>query len=377
MHICFITHEYPKKGIAHGGIGTFVQTLAQEIVLKGHQVSVIGLNNLQKNEYEEDLGVFVYRIKRSKLKTVGTLINAYRINKKIRNINAKTPIDILESNENGLALIKKIKNIIYIIRMHGGHHYFSLYENRPRQIKKVLLEKFSFKKADHLVAVSQFVADITLKELNIKNEVTVIYNPVNTRKFNQVDYSKAIPNSLLFVGTICEKKGIRQLLEAMPIVKKEIPNVTLKVVGRDWFFPDGTSYVKYLKSHINSEILSCVEFVGVIPNTEIPSYIEKAEICVYPSHMEAMPLAWLEVLSMGKQFVGSDIGPGHEAVNNTRTGILCNPYEPEDIAEKIIWMLENKENAIVMGKNARKDMLDRFNINTIVNTNLLFYKKVI
>jgi hypothetical protein len=44
MHICFLTNEYPKAGFPHGGLGSFVKTMAEALVGKGIQVTVVGLN---------------------------------------------------------------------------------------------------------------------------------------------------------------------------------------------------------------------------------------------------------------------------------------------------------------------------------------------
>ena len=74
--------------------------------------------------------------------------------------------------------------------------------------------------------------------------------------------------------------------------------VHLKIVGRDWFFPNGDSYMDYLKTFITDDVKKHIEIVGAVPHTEIPKLIEEANICVYPSHMEAMPIAWLEGLAM-------------------------------------------------------------------------------
>ena len=57
MHICFLTNEYPKEGYTHGGIGTYVQTLAKKLIMLGHSVSVLGVYNSNKDEVENDCGV--------------------------------------------------------------------------------------------------------------------------------------------------------------------------------------------------------------------------------------------------------------------------------------------------------------------------------
>ena len=378
MHICFLTNEYPQPEKSHGGIGTFVQTLGRSLVLAGHRVSVVGTGSSSEDSVSDDEGVIVYHTKAYKIQGIKALLNAKSINIKLRKLHKEQSIDIVETNENGLALIDKISDVKYVIRMHGGHHFFTLFENRPRVKKNVWLEKRSFVKADHLFAVSQYVANVTREELNqTEREVTVIFNPIDTKKFRQVDYTKAEPQALLFVGTVCEKKGIRQLVKALPMIKEKFPEVNLKIVGRDWLFANGNSYIEYLKSEIPLSVKDHISFEGVVPNEEVVDYIEASEVCVYPSHMEAMPLAWLEVLSMGKPFVASAIGPGFESVHDGRTGLLCDPHNPNSIAEKVIWMLTHKEEAIAMGQAARADILKRFNIDTLIKKNEEAYQTII
>ena len=83
MHICFLTNEYPKEGFPHGGLGTFVKTIAEELVSKNIQVSVVGLNYNPIDETEQLNGVTVIRIKRSKVKGLAWFFNSKNIGKTI------------------------------------------------------------------------------------------------------------------------------------------------------------------------------------------------------------------------------------------------------------------------------------------------------
>ena len=88
MHICFITNEYPKQNFPHGGIGTFIKVIANQLVKLNHKVSVIGINNYtNRNEEETDAGVNVYRLKPKKLKGVTWLLHNISINAKIKSLN--------------------------------------------------------------------------------------------------------------------------------------------------------------------------------------------------------------------------------------------------------------------------------------------------
>ena len=87
MHICIITHEYPKPGFAHGGIGSFIKTFAPKLVQQGVKVTVIGLN--YENHYENiiDEGVDVYRLNYKQIKGLSWYYGAKAISDKIKEVN--------------------------------------------------------------------------------------------------------------------------------------------------------------------------------------------------------------------------------------------------------------------------------------------------
>jgi glycosyltransferase involved in cell wall biosynthesis len=379
MHILFLTNEYPKLNAPYGGVGIFIQTTARWLVEMGIQVTVLGINNSNVSEDIWDQGVRIYRVPNSRVRGLIWYFNCVKINRKIREIHIQKGIDVIEGAELSFAFINKIISIKYVIRLHGGHHFFAESENRRIFWWKGYQERRSFKKADFIIGVSKYVMDHTSKYLDYDSKKQgIIFNPANLIKFYEADYSKIIRGRIFFAGTICEKKGIRQLIQAMPLIIKEIPYASLVIAGRDWKFPDsGNSFTDFLKQNIDENLKSSITFLGSIANDEIPKYIEESEVCCYPSHMEAMPLAWIEAMSMGKSIVGSLTGPGPEIILNGFNGLLCDPLNPDDIAEKIIFMLRNEELAKSMGFNARNFALENFSIEKIGRNNLEFYKSIL
>ena len=376
MHICFLTNEFPKEGFPHGGIGSFVKTLTSALAKYDIKVSVVGINYIAKDENEIIEGVNVYRLKRSTVKGFAWYFNSKAINKKIEEINHNDPITIVESSELGLAFIKKIKNITYIIRLHGGHHFFAESENRGINKWKGFQEKRSFKKSDGFIAVSKFVKEHTEKYLSYNNKpIVYISNPINTNFFKPM-FGNEVENRIVFAGTVCEKKGIRQLIHAFPLVKKEFPNATLEIYGRDWSFPDGSSYMQMLKEKELpqlGEVGKDIHFHGSMPYTTIPLLYAEAAVCVFPSHMETQGLVAPEAMAMEKAVVFTKLGPGPEAIEEYKTGLLCDPHNPRDIAEKIIWIFSNEEKAKLIGKNAREFVIMKYGLDYIIERNIEFF----
>jgi len=381
MHICFITNEYPKPNYPHGGIGTFVQTISRKLVEKGHEVSVVGINTYTKtdeNEYEN--GVRVYRLKPKIVKGLTWYFNNNIINKKLDKIHAKKPIDIVEASELGLALVKKRKTIRYIIRLHGGHHFFAEAENRKVSLWKGFQEKKSFKKADGFIAVSEYVKLYTSKFLSYNNKpIKVLMSPINLDIFKPNPEVKVEPDTILFAGTVCEKKGVGQLIKAMPKVLKDYPEANLFVYGRDWYFKDGSSYINYLKNDVIPKLKGIskhIHFMGAVPINDLTNKYASAEVCVFPSLMETQGLVAPEAMAVQKLVVFSEYGPGKETIEHEKTGLLCNPYDENDIADKIKWALEHKNETNEIAKKAREHVLSNFNRDNILNENIKFYNKI-
>lgn len=379
MHICFLTNEYPKSGFPHGGLGSFVKTMAEALVAKGIQVTVVGLNYVLSDETENVNGVNVIRIRKSKVKGLAWYFNSKNIAKTIAAIHEKNPIDILEGAELSFAFLPKIKEIKYIIRLHGGHHFFAEGENRGINGWKGFQEKRSFKKADAFIAVSNYVKSHTATYLSYHNKsIEVVFNPINSQLFQPQDIVIE-PNNITFAGTLCEKKGVRQLIQAFPLVKEKFPNAVLNLYGRDWFFPDGSSYMKMLKATELpkfGDYAQDVVFHGAVSFTEIPNVYAKAAVCVFPSHMETLGLVAPEAMVMEKPVIFTKLGPGPEVITDGKSGWLCNPHEPKEIANTIIQVLSNPQKAQEIAKIGRLSVLQQFEIKTIVVKNIEFYNKI-
>ncbi len=375
MHICFISSEYPIW--KSGGVGSFLQTFSRAMVQRGHHISILGIGDNYEEVQLDDEGVKIYRLPISKLPTGKFISNTRNINAKIKKLNQNIKIDIVESAEMGLAFSTKISSIGYCIRLHGGHHFFSESENRKIHWWQGFKEKLSFKKTDGFIAVSEYVKSHTAKYLSYHNKpIQIISCPINTDMFSPDTSITVNVNNITFAGTICEKKGIRQLIEAMDILRQDNPDLHLHVYGREWFYKDGSSYTEMLKTKYAAIIEACVTFHGVIPFNDLPKKYAEAFICVFPSHMETQGLVAPEAMAMKKPVVFSELGPGPETIENYKTGLLCNPHSVNDIVSKVSWFLSNRNKIELIGENARTFVLQKFNLQEILDKNISFYKRI-
>lgn len=373
LHIVFLSAEYPLW--ASGGVGTFIQTLGRSLVAAGHKVSVVGPGKKNAEEHITDQGVQLYRLKKNPLPGPNFVYNAFAINLKLRKLNKETPIDIIESPELGLALLSSSHKAKKVIRLHGGHHFFAEAERRGINWRKGLLEKRSFKKADAFIAGTEYVKSHTAKYLSYHTaKVAIIPYPLQT--------DIAIPDvpvdqdCVLFAGTVCEKKGVRELLQAFKLVKQQKPKMHLDLYGRDWFYPDGRSYIEEIQKELPADHFEGVNFKGAVPRDELDEHYAGAAVCVFPSHMETQGLVSLEAMLLEKPVVFSKYGPGPETIEHGQTGLLCDVYDPADIAEQILVFLNDPAKATEVGKKARAEVIDRFDLDKVTAINVEFYRSL-
>jgi len=381
MHICFLTHEYPQANGDTGGTGTFVQTLGRLLVRAGHRASVVGTWRNLWDSTEDDEGVTVHRVRGSRLPTARFLPNSMRIDRRLAEIHRQTPIDVIEASNMGFAFVGHRIDAARVIRMHGGHLYHRYELNEKPALWRSFQERRSFRRADHYVAVGEYVGKITARLLQIDwEQVKVIYNFVDDQLFcPSAETPTPDPHTLLTVGTVCKNKGMRELVLAVLQLIEEFPSVVLTIAGRDW------RARKTDPSYRKTELLPLIpaaarehfRFIGPVAHGQVPQLLAKNAICVYPSHTEAMPVAWLETLAMGKPLIGGDIEPGREVIRDGVDGLLCNPHDPADIAAKIRSVLRSESLRQELAANARQRFADTFSTEKLLGDNLSFFEQCI
>ena len=377
MHICFLCNEYPPG--KHGGVGSFTQTLARALAARGHKVTVTGFYRAEHTSIEDDQGVSVIRLPHSPLPRTGFIVNGLRLRRSLHRVHQESPIDVLEGPENSLSLVPAAFSAAKVIRMHGGHHFFMATLGKRPKAWRSWIERRSFARADQLCAVSRFVAETTRALLGLTDRpIEVLPNPVDTTLFRPQPDELEEAGLIFFGGTVCEKKGIRQLIQAMPHILKAFPEARLVVAGRDWHdAPGGGSFTEYLRGTIPPDLRARILFKGAVEHALLPDLIAKAAVCVYPSHMEAMPLVWLEALAMGKAVVASKTGPGPEVIADGVSGLLCDPHDPQSIADKIIALLKDDGLRRYLGRQARERAVNSFSESVLVERNEAFYRRCI
>jgi len=372
MHVCYITNEYPPA--VHGGIGSFVRTLGRALVKRGVTVSVIGIYD-ELSGVSEDEGVVVYRARKPRLRGIRLLAGALNTRRMLAAAARRAPIDVLEGSEEGFLLTGRYP-AARIMRLHGGYLYLATELGLTPQFWPAFKEKQSLLCATHYCAVSSYIARRTRALYKLDGqEIKVMPNPVDTALFSPQPGVEIEKGLIIFCGTLKPLKGVKELIRAMEYVTNTVADARLELYGADTCTESGRSYKASLEASINPGIRDRIRFCGYVDHQRLPSILARAEVCVYPSLIEAHPIAWLEGLAMGKAVVASRYGPGPEVIEHGVNGLLCDPRDPQSLAAAIIEVLSKPELRLRLEREARRSAVQRYSLDALAEENLRYYQR--
>jgi glycosyltransferase involved in cell wall biosynthesis len=181
---------------------------------------------------------------------------------------------------------------------------------------------------------------------------------VDTKLFSQKADNQYLNNTnqLLFVGRILPSKGVVETIETFHEVYKKFPNTKLRIIGpasdRDYFL-EVTQRIREL------DLESAIEILGKsIPNNNLPSFYQEADIFLFPTKSESLGIVMLESMSCGTPVVTlRNSGSTDEVIRHGIDGLVV---DKTDLAEAISSLLENREKLRIMGQNSSRHVRRKF-----------------
>lgn len=154
---------------------------------------------------------------------------------------------------------------------------------------------------------------------------------------------------IIYVGRFIELKGVYYLIKAFKTILKTFPHARLLLIGNG-------QEKKELKSYaVKLGIKKKITFIDELSHEEISFYYKNSYVCVLPSiGIESFGLTVIEAMSFGLPVVASDIGGIPELIENGKTGFLCKPRDDQDLAKKILKILNDPMLTKNMGVQAKK-----------------------
>lgn len=351
MRIAILVPLFPPKWL--GGVEIVTYNIAEYLARRGHEVHVITSldEGLPKECMEE--GFFVHRIFWREIRFLGCMLFWIKIFLVLKKIKP----DIVHAQTVGMGIpgyfAKTFLKKPYLIWGHGSEVYYPMLV-----IKFIYIFKLVLKNADAVIALTEDMKKAIKKIYN--RDVLVIPNGIDLEKFK--DLSKVTLRKgwkiedeekiLTFVGTLRPFKGVEYLIRAMKIIRQKNADARLMLVGNG---ENREKLEKLVKELILEEY---VRFIGKVQNEEVPEYMVASDIFILPSLSEGFPVTVLEAMASGLPIIVTRVRGLQEIIKDGENGFLVEPKNPEQIAEKVLMLLEDEELRERISRNNKKRVND-------------------
>jgi len=253
-------------------------------------------------------------------------------------VHVTSPPDVIVFS----ALIPKLLGAGIILDIHdiGPELYMrklGAAEDRPIINFLKRMERISARFADHLITVTDIWRDKLLARVGNGIKCTTVLNVPEENMFTPSSARKPRPANgcnLFYHGSFEEHFGVDTLIKAMPIVKQQIPGVSLDLYG------GGRLYEAMMDLSKELGLDDCVHFNGGVPFYELPEILKKADIGVVPTKAsvfsdEALSMKSLEYMTLGIPIVISNT-TAHRYYYDDKMVVFFKPEDESNLAKSII-----------------------------------------
>lgn len=408
MRILHLYDEHSKVALGWGSVVAVILNLSKQMVNMGHDVAIIERKwkDTQEVEFLDGIKFRRFRIytgsnvpgKEVPYRIINNPINlarmvlsrtefAFKLNAYLKS----QEFDVLHTHVpfvvNILVKLNKSLKDKIVYTLHAGEEKkrLGLDKNAPFALKLFSPDLHIIKRAK-ICTVLNLPLKRELIRKGVKEEkIKVIPNGINVNEFGNfnekelikikkkygIDVNKTL---IMFAGTITPRKGVKYLLKAMKIVVNSGCDNAFLVLAGDTNLD--RRYFEEVYDFARKKIRDYVKFLGVIPYEDLKVLYFACNIFVLPSFREGDPIALKEALASGKPLIGSNVSGIPMQIRDGWNGFLIEPGDYKNLAERLIYLIENEEERKKMGRNSRKLAEEEFDWSKIAERYLEAYEEV-
>ncbi|PBQ32566.1 hypothetical protein CNR22_12555 [Sphingobacteriaceae bacterium] len=226
-------------------------------------------------------------------------------------------------------------------------------------------------KGFHIIAVSEEIKKSLYQRsiISKKTPIHTILNGVNVDFFQRKENTTK-PEGLVvvYISRIEEIKGHETLVKSWASLS-DITDKKLYIAG-----PDGLNG-KIQKLARQLDCMEDIEFTGAISDPRI--LLQKANLAVFPSHKEGLPLSLLEKMAMALPVIVSDIPELTSIITDAKNGLVFKKSNSSDLADKIRYLVTNPAISNALGQEARKTVVSEYNFSESLKKLESVYNKIL
>ena len=363
MKIAHITNRYPP---AIGGVEEYVKSISDRLVNRNNEIYIF-TSHLKKNDSREKLGTPCYFYKKNleilrffSFSFPGALV--YPIFPTLPFILLRKNVDIIHAHgywyypADISGFISRIKRVPFVF----NPYFYKRYSWKWDLYKKFLGEHTM--RADVIIVISEWEEKLINNEGFNFRRMELIPPGINLEEFEHTEFNvfekyKLIDRKVvLFVGRIAYIKGIDVLIKAAPHVLKKDPDTVFFIIGPDF---GEKNKLELIIKDMNLE--KNFIFAGELSRKEIISAYKNASIFVLPSRYEAFGIVLIEAMASKLPIVATDCSAIPYVIKDGKNGLLFSIDDSNELAEKIILLLENNRLKNEIIANGFKIVKEKYN----------------
>jgi colanic acid/amylovoran biosynthesis glycosyltransferase len=243
---------------------------------------------------------------------------------------------------------------------------FALRKNEKSRLRQL------FSQADKIITISRFNKDYLVREYDgdgsFSDKIEVIHCGIfvdsfsnSMKKYSQKDTFRIVTIPSGFV----EKKGLTVLFKAIRILCETGMKIECIVIGDE---NRKGRRRHYEQEAIQLGISPAVEFLGILPQKELPGFYQTCNAFALPcvidakGKMDGIPVSLMEAMAVGLPVVSTRISGIPELIEHDKTGFLAEPGNPIDLTNQLKRLMYETDRVNIITKAAREKIESAFNI---------------
>ena len=359
-----VLHVVPSFAPARGGIETLVEQAAVALREAGFASAVLAVSADEAIQPDRDeWGTRVYRILLRDFNESGTdvgkgpstpsrvpLSSVASVYAAIRRVIAATQPQIIHIHHDSPLTIPAV-TIAESMGIPHVTHVHSLVAATERPAFRQHLRDSTW-----VCAVSESVKASIAQSCHRSMPTIVLRNALSDPA-PRITAWRPATHSVAMVGRFSREKGFSQGLRALALVRKEVPDLTIRLVG------DGADARPLFTLASDLDLLRSIEYLGRLSHHDALRIVAGVDIVLVPSRAtEAFSLVALEAALLGKPVVATDVGGLPETVIHGETGLLTQDGNPQGLAAAVLRLIRDPALRSSMGVRARERALARFSM---------------
>ena len=311
-----------------------------------------------------------YELNRGGINPLADAKVTYVLSNKIKAINPDLVFSYFSKPVIFGTLAAKLAKVPRVIGMLEGLGY--AFTEQPEGLSKkaqliksiqVLLYKIALPQLDKIIFLNPDdpkdlleAYHIKVKKLDVLGGIGLDLDEYNYQPIETIDS----PINFLFIGRMLKEKGIHDFISAAKIVKQIYPEIQFTVLGAI----DSSNPGALQQSELDRLVsLNIINYPGQVD--DVQKWITDSHVFVLPSYREGVPRSTQEAMAIGRAVITTDVPGCRETVVDGVNGFLVKKWNPQALAEKMIYFIENPEEIKKMGYESYKIAQDKFDADKV------------